>query len=170
MDAYRVAERNGLIPPVVEQPQYNMLVRNRFESEYDYIFRELKYGSTVWSPLAGGLLTGRYNTGENLKGGRFDTQVPILKKLFDQQFGPAVKDQTVAKLGKLANLALELGYTQSQLALAWAAANQDVSTVLFGASKLDQLDSNLKSMELLGKWNHELEDKIEAILDNAPDP
>ena len=60
-----------------------------------------------------------------------------MKKLFDQQFGPAVKDQTVAKLGKLANLAKELGYTQSQLALAWAAANQDVSAVFFGASKLD---------------------------------
>ena len=145
-----------------------MLWRDRFEREYDYLFRELNYGSTTWSPLGGGVLTGRYNTGEMIKGARYDTNNPIIKKFWNDYFGDKVKAQTIEKLNKLGEYAKELGYTQAQLALAWAAANKDVSTIIFGASKLYQLEDNLKSLELIGKWSHEIENKIEAILDNAP--
>ena len=69
-----------------------MLWRDRFEREYDYLFRELKLGSTTWSPLAGGVLTGRYNSGENIKGARYDTDNPIIKKFWNDYFGDKVKD------------------------------------------------------------------------------
>ena len=113
-----------------------MLWRDRFEKEYEFIFRELKYGTTIWSPLASGILTGKYNSGEMVKGTRLDSDSAIMKTIWSRYFNEKAKPHTIEKLNKLGEIAKGLGYSQAQLALAWAGANQDVSTVLVGASKL----------------------------------
>lgn len=167
--AIEICERLNLHKPVVEQPQYNMLSRNTFESEYRRIFSEYKYGSTIWSPLAGGILTGKYNDGNIPEGSRYDTQ-KSLDRIWNTYMGPEKKDDTIKKLNLLADFAKELGYTQAQLSLAWAISNTDVSTALLGFSRLSQVDENLKALELYHKWNADIEKKIEGILGNGPEP
>lgn len=169
VEAYRQADLNGLIPPVVEQPQYNMFCRERFEKEYDFVFRHLGYGSTTWSPLASGVLTGKYNSGERLKGTRLGEDSPIMNTIWGRYFGESKKDESLKKLLALEKYAKELDASQTQLALAWVAANQDVSTVILGASKVSQLEENLKSLEVLKKWTPEVEKAIEDILGNKPE-
>lgn len=170
VEAYRQAERNGLIPPVVEQPQYHMLWRDRFEREYDFIFRNFNYGSTIWSPLAGGILTGKYNSGDrtSVKDTRFsDPSNRMMTSIWNRYFDD--KGTTLKKLQALGDLGKDVGYTQAQLALAWAAANQDVSTVIVGSSKISQMEENLKALELMNKWTPELEGRVEKILGNKPE-
>jgi aryl-alcohol dehydrogenase-like predicted oxidoreductase len=113
-----------------------MVSRNKFESEYRRIFSEYRYGSTIWSPLAGGILTGKYNDGNIPEGSRFDNHKYLLDMGWKTHMGPDVKDKTLKKLNALADLAKELGYTQAQLALAWAIANTDVSTCILGFTRL----------------------------------
>ncbi|CDW71416.1 aldo keto reductase family protein [Stylonychia lemnae] len=167
-EAILFARAHGLHEPVTEQPQYSMLIRDRFEKEYGTtIFEKYRYGSTVWSPLGQGVLTGRYNDG-NVAEGRF-TQDPTFKDfILGQFFSPAKKEKSIQILQGLAELSQELGYTQSQLALAWALANKDVSTLILGFSKVSYVDENLKALELYRKWNKEIEQKCEALLSNQP--
>lgn len=105
-----------------------------------------------------------------VKGTRYDSDNSIMKTIWTRYFNDKAKASTLDKLNQLGEVAKELGYTQAQLALAWAGANQDVSTVLVGASKLSQFDENLKALELIQKWNHDIDSKIEGILGNRPDP
>ncbi len=167
--AIEICERLNLHKPIVEQPQYSMLSRNKFENEYRRIFSEYRYGSTIWSPLAGGILTGKYNDGNIPEGSRFDNHKFLLDAGWKTHMGPEAKEKTLKKLNALADLAKELGYTQAQLALAWAIASGDVSTCILGFTKLSQVEENLKALDLYYKWTPEIEKKTRAILDNEPE-
>ena len=110
--AIEICERLSLHKPIVEQPQYNMLHRDTFEKEYRRIFSEYKYGTTVWSPLAGGILSGKYNDGVIPEGSRYDNH-KILDRIWTTYMGPTKKDETLKKLNALADYAKELGYSQA---------------------------------------------------------
>lgn len=108
--AIEICERLNLHKPVVEQPQYSMLARTKFENEYRFIFSEYKYGTTIWSPLAGGLLTGKYNDGNIPEGSRYDNH-KSLDRIWQINMGPSTKEGTLKKLNALAEVAKDLGYT-----------------------------------------------------------
>ena len=167
--AIEICEKLNLHKPIVEQPQYNMIHRERFEHEHRRIFSEYKYGSTIWSPMAGGILSGKYNDGNIPEGSRFDNHKQVIDFQWMSHMKPSKKEKTLKILNGLAELAKELGYTQAQLALAWAIANTDVSTCILGFTRLSQVEENLKSLELYYKWTPDIEKKVRAILDNEPE-
>jgi voltage-dependent potassium channel beta subunit len=160
-EAFMVARQYNLIPPAMEQPQYNMFVRSKVEVEFDKLFRDYGYGSTIWSPLASGILTGKYNNGtpEDARLNRGE-----LNWLKDRMLNQANLDK-VAKLGEIAS---NLDTSLANLAIAWCLKNPHVSTVLTGATKLDQLKQNLKSLDIVPKLTEDVLESIEIILDNKP--
>jgi len=166
--AIEICERLNLHKPIVEQCQYSMLVRDRFESEYRRLFSENKYGTTIWSPLAGGILAGKYNDGVIPEGSRYDNH-KMLDAIWTKHMGETKKEGTLKKLNALGDLAKENGYSQAQLALAWTIASGDVSTCILGFTKLSQVEENLKALELYKKWTPELEKKVRDILSNDPE-
>lgn len=133
------------------------------------IFDRHSYGTTVFSPICGGLLSGKYNDGDVPDGTRF-SDVAFFKMLLPKFFGPTTKEKSLKMLKDLAEISDEIGCTQAQLALAWTLVNKDVSTCIFGASKLDHVESNLKAVEVAANWTPEIEAKIEKALGTAPDP
>jgi len=163
--AIGICDRNGWHKPITEQPQYNMLRRERFEKEYGHLFFQYGYGSTVWSPLCMGLLTGKYNDGSAPDGSRLASEG--MANTWKRYFADDKREGTTKMLKALGSLAEELGCTQAQLALAWTIANKDVSTALCGFTKVSQVEENLKALEVLKKWSKEVHDKIEGILSNA---
>jgi len=167
-EAIQIAERYNLIAPVVEQPQYNAFHRERFEVEYAPLFKQYGYGTTIWSPLASGLLTGKYNEGIP-KDSRFSNNSQFFNDTIKELETPKGKEK-IEKVKKLTAIAERLGGSTTQLALAWAAYNQNVSTVILGASKPEQIDENVKSLEILAKLTPEIKKEIDDILDNAPKP
>jgi len=164
-EAHVVCEKLGLIKPIVEQCQYNMLVREKMENEFVHLFKTTKLGTTVWSPLFSGVLTGKY-INETPKGSRLDA-FAANAKLHHSLY---LKNKTIwdEKLLKLREIAERLGFSLTQLALAWVIKNTDVSTCIVGASKPEQLAENLKSLELLEIYSAEIEEEVEAILTNSP--
>ncbi len=156
-EAHYVCEKYNLVKPVVEQPQYNILVRDKMEVDYRRLFEEKKLGTTVWSPLASGLLTGKYNDGIP-KGSRFETN-PDLAGFLSLYFGDN-KDKTVEKLKKFGDLAKDLGVPMVQLAMAWVINNPDVSTAITGASNTKQLEETLQAITIRKKITPEIEKKI----------
>ncbi len=152
--AWDIAERHHLHKPVMEQPQYHLFHRKRVEEEYARLYEDIGLGLTTWSPLASGLLTGKYKSGipgdsrGAMKGMGF-----LEKSLTD-----AAKN---AAVGRLEGIAAELGCSVSQLAIAWVAKNPHVSTVITGASKASQLQSNLGAVEVLPKLTPEVLAKID---------
>ena len=158
--AHQVARQYNLIPPLMEQPQYNMLHRERFEQEYAPLFQEYGMGTTIWSPLASGLLTGKYNDGIpedsrlNLKGYEW---------LRDALLGEG-GEQKLATVKKLAGVADDLGVPMPQMALAWALKNPNVSTVITGASRASQVESNMKALDVVPKLTDDVMERIEGIL------
>jgi voltage-dependent potassium channel beta subunit len=164
MEAYAVARREHLIPPQMEQPQYNMFHRERVESEYAHLYDEIGLGTTIWSPLSSGLLTGKYNEGMP-KGTRATLEgYEWLRSRFEDE--EAV--QRIAKVGELMDIADELGASMAQLALAWTLKNPHISTTITGASKPEQIIENMKAIDLVSKLDDDVMEKIEAILDNKP--
>ena len=155
--AIEIAERHHLHKPVMEQSQYNMFHRERFEVEYARLFTDYGYGATTWSPLASGLLTGKYNKG--IPAGSRAT-LPHYEWLKE-----SVTDQDkLAKVGKLQKVADDLGVPLAQMALAWILKNPNVSTVITGASKLQQVKENMKAMDVVGKLTPDVMEQIQAIL------
>jgi voltage-dependent potassium channel beta subunit len=154
--AIEIAERHHLHKPVVEQPIYNLLERHRFSREYERVYKEYGYGTTTWSPLASGLLTGKYSKGippgsrGALKG--YDW---LHKELTDQE--------KLDKVRALEPIAGELGCTLSQLAIAWCLKNPYVSTVITGASRVEQVQENMKASEVAPKLTPELLKQIDNI-------
>jgi len=138
-EAFKYAEKFNLRGPSMEQPQYNLLFRDRFEKEYKNIFKKYKIGSTIWSPLASGLLTGKYNEGVPNKS-RF--KVKGYEWLSD-----TMDEIDFNKIKKINNLAKKIGIKSSQLAIIWCLKNINVSSVILGASKLSQLKENLNSLK-----------------------
>ena len=161
MEAHMFAKQNHLIGPVVEQPQYNMLVRDKVEVEFSQIYKTVGLGTTIWSPLASGLLTGKY-LDKNPKETRLNREE--LSWLSER----LLVDENLQKIAGLKLLADELGVKLANLAIAWCLKNQNVSTVILGATKEEQLIENLKSVEILDILTDEVMNKIEEILNNKP--
>jgi len=166
MEATQIAERYNLIAPVVEQPQYNAFARERFEVEYDTLYKNFTYGTTIWSPLASGLLTGKYNDGIP-EDSRFANNKAFFESTVKQLQSEEGKVK-VEKVRKLTKVAERLGGTVAALSLAWAAKNPNVSTVILGASKPEQILENVKALDLIEKLTPEVMEEIEQILDNKP--
>ncbi len=162
-EAYEIARREHLIGPSMEQPQYNMFHRDRMEVEYLKLFADFKMGTTIWSPLASGILTGKYNNfiPENSR-----LSMPNYKWIFDR-YG---KKGEFEKTKKLSDLASELGVPMALLALAWCLKNPNVSTVITGATKVEQVVQNMKSLDVVAKLSNDVMLKIEKILENKPEP
>ncbi len=160
--AYEIARREHLIPPVMEQLQYNMLHREKMEKEFLPLFRDFKLGTTVWSPLASGILSGKYNEG-----------IPQGSRLSLEEYQwlleryQAMKWKERSK--KLSDLAKNLGITQAQLAIAWILKNPNVSTIITGASKKEQVEQNMKALDAVQLLNEEVMQNIEEILQNKPE-
>ena len=164
MEAYSVARQYNLMPPTMEQPQYNMFHRERVEVEYSRLYTEIGMGTTIWSPLASGLLTGKYN---NVVPDDTRINRPGMEWLKESMTGELAKPKIeIAK--QLGNLAQEIGTNLPRLALAWCLKNPNVSTVITGASKLEQLVDNIQAIEVVEKITPEIAEKIEAILGNKP--
>jgi voltage-dependent potassium channel beta subunit len=158
--AHRIARDLRLVPPTMEQPQYNMFHRERVEKEFAPLYKRLGLGTTIWSPLASGLLTGKYNSGD--PGG---TRISL--KDYDwlrEQFENEDARKRLAKVKKLAKVAEDLGTTLPRLGLAWCLKNPNVSTVITGASKPAQVTENMKAVALVDKLDAAVMQRIEAIL------
>ena len=161
MEAHRVAEKYRLIGPTMEQPQYNLFERQKVELDFADIYSNVGLGTTIWSPLATGLLTGKYNDGVP-KGARLGLQG------FDWLADRWLEKEKIDKVKKLASVAKELNCTLAQMSIAWCALNPNVSTVILGATKKEQLNDNLKSLEIVSKLTPAIIDKIEKIMKNKP--
>ena len=161
MEAHMVAQQYRLIGPTMEQPQYNMLTRRKVEVEFSQIYKTVGLGTTIWSPLASGFLTGKYNDGipadSRLK--RDELNWLAEKTFIEENF------EKVKSLGKFAQ---ELGTSLPHMAIAWCLKNENVSTVILGASKPEQLTETLRSAEALPLLTDEVMAKLEEILDNRP--
>ncbi|TFK40821.1 voltage-gated potassium channel beta-2 subunit [Crucibulum laeve] len=166
-EAHHVATKLNLIGPIAEQCQHNMFHRERPEKEYDPLYKKYGLGTTVFSALASGLLTGKYNNGIPEKS-RFATH-EMFKSTVESLQKPEGQEK-IRKVKELTALAEELGSTPTALALAWVAKNPNTSTVILGASSPEQVLENLKALEVLPKLTAEVVEKIEKILANKPDP
>jgi voltage-dependent potassium channel beta subunit len=166
LEAYHAARRERLIPPLMEQPQYNLFHRDRFEREYAPLYERIGLGTTIWSPLASGLLTGKYNDGvpEGSRG-----TVEGYEWLRARLEGEEAETK-IEKVKRLTDIADELSCTMAQLAIAWCLANQNVSTVITGASRPEQVHENMKAMNVVEKLTPEVLERIEEIVDNKPEP
>lgn len=159
--AIEIAERHHLHKPIMEQPQYNLFWRERFEKEYARLFKDYGYGSTIWSPLASGLLTGKYNNGipadsrGALKGYEW-----LRERLTDPTL--------IAKVKALQAIADQLGVPLAQMSLAWCLKNPNVSTVITGASRVEQVRENMKAMQVVDQLTPEVMARIDEI--TAPRP
>ncbi len=165
-EAYHIARREHLIPPQMEQPQYHMFHRERVEKEYAPLYAEIGLGTTIWSPLASGLLTGKYNDGVPA-GTR--VSLPGYEWLRRRVESDEAK-QNIEKVKQLMSIANELGCTMAQLALAWCMKNPHVSTVITGASRASQVTENMRALEVAPKLTAEVLARIETILANQPTP
>ena len=165
-EAYGIARREHLIPPQMEQPQYHMFHRERVERELAHLYREIGLGTTIWSPLASGLLTGKYNNG--IPAGTRVTMSGY--EWLREEFEKESTRQNIEKVKRLMPLADELGCTMAQLALAWCLKNPNVSTVITGASKPQQVVENMKALDVVAKLNDDVMARIGKILDNKPAP
>ncbi len=161
MEANMVAKENNLIGPVMEQPQYNMFHRDKIEVEYDKIYDTVGLGTTIWSPLASGTLTNKYL-------GKFPNSTRLGLSELNWLKERSLTEERLQKIEKLNEIAQDLNVSLPQLAIAWCVQNKRVSTVILGASKLDQLKENLKTMDLLPNLPAEKLEQIETILDNKP--
>lgn len=161
MEAHRVAHQFNLIAPVVEQPQYNLFERNKIENEFLMIFKTVGMGTTIWSPLASGLLSGKYNDGIP-EGSRFGLTG------FDWLKDRWMKDEMLAKVKNLAALAKELGISMAELSIAWCIKNPNVTTAILGATRKEQLLQNLKALDAVEKLDEGVMQKIDDIVKTKP--
>ncbi len=161
MEAHRIAEKFRLIGPTMEQPQYNLFERHKVEVEFAEIYKNVGMGTTIWSPLASGLLTGKYNDG-----------IPKGSRLAMDDLGwlkeKVLLEDRVKKVKKLSELATKLGTTTAALSIAWCIKNPNVSTAILGATKKQQLLDNLKALDVVDKITPEVIEKIEAIMKSKP--
>ncbi len=162
MQAYFFAEKNHLIGPTMEQPQYNMFERTKLEKEYLLLFKDFGLGTTIWSPLASGLLSGKYNNSTPTNN---RLHIDGMEWLKEKTLGDETR---FPKINELSKLATELNTSLPKLAIAWCIKNKNVSSVILGASKPEQLKENLASIEVLNLLNEEVYEKINLILNNQP--
>ena len=161
MEAHRVAQQYGLVGPTMEQPQYNMFERFKVEQDYLPVYKNVGLGTTIWSPLAAGFLTGKYLT-----------EIPEDSRLnipgFEWLKSRWLQEQKIEKLKKLVDLANQLGVSMASLAIAWTISNPNVTTAILGATRKEQLTDNLKALDVLKLLTPEVLSTIESILGNKP--
>ena len=169
VECHRLCDEYGLIHPIVEQCEYNLYTRKPMEVDYAPLFDHYGMGTTIWSPLAYGILAGKYNDG-NIP---VDTRIAAgdFSSIYQQGFSKifAKKEEAVASLQSLGKLASDLGCTQAELAVAWTLKNKDVSTAIFGVSRPSQLTENLRAVEVSRLLTAEVLAKIEDIMKTRPD-
>ena len=163
-EAHAVARAHNLTPPTMEQPQYNLLHRDKVEAEFTPLYENFGLGTTIWSPLASGMLTGKYNDGIP-----DDSRLALpgyewLRDLWVSEDG----QQKLEKVRQLTALAKDIGISVTHLSLAWCLKNPNVSTVILGASRLVQLKDNLKSLDAIEKLTPKVMKSIETIVANKP--
>lgn len=165
MEAHSVARQYNLMPATMEQPEYNMFQRRRIEVDYARLYETIGLGTTIWSPLASGILTGKYNEGipkdtrVNLKGYGW------LKEIFESEKGK----RRIEKARQLTKVADDLGTSLAKLSLAWCLKNPNVSTVITGASRVEQVQENMQALEVVPQLTDDVMQTIENILDNKPE-
>jgi len=161
MEAHRVADQYSLIGPSMEQPQYNMFERFKMEQDYLPVFQNKGLGTTIWSPLASGFLTGKYNDG-----------IPAGSRLaiegFDWLKDRWVQEDKIKKVRKLGELAKKLEVSLPSLAIAWTIKNPNTTTAILGATRKEQLLDNLTALDTLKKLTPDVMEKIDKILQNKP--
>ena len=167
-EAWRVADRLNMIGPLMEQPQYNMLARQRVESDYMGCFETTGMGLTIFSPLKTGILTGKYNDGipSDSRLSQADKD-PFIKQM-NERYGDESWKKELEIVKKLAPVANKLGITQSTLAYAWVLKNKNVSSAITGASRPEQVYESVKAIEAYKKLTPEIMEEIEGILGNKP--
>ena len=156
LTAIDIAERHHLHKPVMEQPVYNLFERHRFSREYERLYKEYGYGSTTWSPLASGLLTGKYKTGIPK-----DSRGAL--EGFDWLHAHLTDAEKLAKVAALEPLAKQMGASLAQFSLAWCLQNPYVSSVMTGASRIEQVRDNMKAIEFVDKFTPDVMQKIDEI-------
>ena len=161
MEAHMVARQLNLAGPVMEQPEYNMFHRHKMEVEYSQIYKTVGLGTTIWSPLASGVLTPKY-----IKDTPEDTRLAMAG--MEWLKNSALRPERIEKASQLNELAKELGVSLPKLAIAWCLHNPNVSTVILGASKVEQLEETLQSAQVVSLLTPEILQKIEDILQNKP--
>ncbi len=162
MEAIAVAKQYSLIGPTMEQPQYNLFERNKLENEYLHLFKEHGLGTTIWSPLASGILSGKYTSDSGVEGTRLAMQG--LEWLKDRTLAADRMEKATA----LQQLANKLGVSLAKLCIAWCLKNPNVSTVILGASKVPQLQENLQVLEVLPLLKADVLNEIENIVKTKP--
>jgi aryl-alcohol dehydrogenase-like predicted oxidoreductase len=162
MEAHRIAEKYRLIGPSMEQPQYNMFERNKMENEFVEIFKNVGMGTTIWSPLASGLLTGKYNDGIP-EGSRM--QIEGYEWLRDRM----LMQDKIAKVQQLGSVAKALKVSTASLSIAWCIKNPNVSTAILGATNKTQLLDNLTALETANLLTPEIMNQIEDIIGTKPE-
>jgi voltage-dependent potassium channel beta subunit len=165
-EAVFIARREHLIPPQMEQPEYNMFSRERVEKEYAPLYRDYGLGTTIFSPLASGLLTGKYNEGipQGTRASLPDYQ--WLREDFEREEAR----RNIEKVKQLQPIAEQIRCTMAQLALAWCLKNPNVSTVITGASRPEQVQENMKALDIVEQLTDPVMERIESILENKPRP
>ncbi len=161
MEAHMIAEKYNLIGPVMEQPQYNMLVREKVEAEFLQLYSTVGLGTTIWSPLASGVLTGKYNNSKEASSRLNRAELSWLNERL-------LVEDVLSKVSRLNQLAMDSGMSLTHMSLLWCLKNQNVSTVILGASQPSQLEANLKALDYKTSLTAELIEAIETILDNKP--
>ncbi len=156
LKAIEIAERHHLHKPVVEQPVYNLFEQHRFSQEYDPVYQDYGFGSTTWSPLASGLLTGKYNEGipDGSRGAR---------KELDWLQEQLTDTERLAKVSALQPLAKQMGASLAQFSLAWCLQNPYVSTVMTGASRVEQVHENMKAIDFVDRFTPDMMNEIDRI-------
>jgi len=154
---YEIAARDGLVGPTMEQTNHSMLHRKRVEGDLLPLFEKYQMGTTIYSPLAVGLLTGKYNEGIP-EGSAIDKGDDWMKKM--------INEGAIRKTKALAEVAGDLGIRQSQLALAWCLKNSNVSTAIIGATRAEQVEENVAAVEALEKLDESVMERIESILED----
>jgi voltage-dependent potassium channel beta subunit len=164
LDAWHIARTNNLIPPLMDQPEYNMFRRDKIEAEFLPLYEQMGLGTTIWSPLASGILTNKYAEGIP-KGSRLDLkEYEWLKRRFETPEGR----QKIEKTTKLKRISDELKISLAEMSIAWCLKNHHVSTVILGASKTAQLKENLMALDAVPLLSEEVMNQIETVLNNKP--
>jgi voltage-dependent potassium channel beta subunit len=166
MEAYMIARREHLIPPLMEQSEYNMFNRERIEREYARLYQEIGLGTTIYSPLASGLLSGKYSQGIPQESRASLEGYDWLREEYESEEG----QDRVRKVEQLRPIAEELGCSLAQLALAWCLKNPNVSTVITGASRPEQVTENMQALDVVERLTPAVLERIETVLDNEPEP
>jgi len=166
--AWRYADKLGLIGPVMEQPQYNMLARDKVEREFEHLYEEVGLGLTTFSPLKIGILTGKYNDGIPKDSRLGSSNDAFVKRMMNERFGDENWKKDITKVIKLKPVADKLNVSQATLALAWILKNKNVSSAITGASRPEQVYDSLKAFTAVEKLTPEIMAEIDEILENKP--